>query len=49
MLSQTRSVLNKYAAAGGRYEELVIADVGHSPNFERPTEFNRAFHAHISR
>lgn len=39
MVSQTRAVLDRYAQAGGRYEEVVFADVGHSPHVERPQEF----------
>ncbi len=48
MLGQTRAVLEKYAAAGGSYREVVIADAGHLPFIEKPEEFNRAFHAHIT-
>jgi pimeloyl-ACP methyl ester carboxylesterase len=44
MLAQTRAVLAQYAANGGRYEEVVIADAGHSPYLEKPAEFNAAFH-----
>lgn len=47
MLGQTRTVLEKYATAGGSYEEVVIEDAGHLPFIEKPEEFNRAFHAHI--
>lgn len=39
MVTQTRAVLDAYAAAGGRYTEHVIADAGHSPHIERPDEF----------
>lgn len=46
MVSQTRRVLDDYAAAGGFYEELVL-DCGHLPAIERPEEFNRALHAHL--
>ncbi len=48
MLGQTRTVLEKYAASGGNYQEVVIADAGHLPFIEKPEEFNRAFHAHIA-
>lgn len=48
MVSQTRRVLDDYAAAGGFYEELVL-DCGHLPAIELPTEFNRALHAHLIR
>lgn len=39
MVSQTRHVLDGYAAAGGSYREVVFADTGHSPFLERPDEF----------
>jgi pimeloyl-ACP methyl ester carboxylesterase len=48
MIGQTRAVLEKYAAAGGSYQEVVIADAGHLPFIEKPEEFNRALHAHIT-
>jgi len=47
MIGQTSAVLEKYAAAGGSYEEVVIEDAGHLPFIEKPEEFNGAFHAHI--
>jgi pimeloyl-ACP methyl ester carboxylesterase len=47
MVGQTRAVLEKYTAAGGEYQEVVIEDAGHLPFIEKPDEFNRAFHAHI--
>lgn len=47
MLGQTRAILEKYAAVGGSYEEVVIDDAGHLPFIEKPEEFNRAFHQHI--
>ena len=39
MVSQMRDVLDRYRAAGGRYEEHVLADCGHSPHLEKPAEF----------
>src|SRR6516225_3210788 len=39
MVGQTRDVLDRYRAAGGRYEEHVLADCGHSPHLEKPAEF----------
>jgi len=48
MVSQTRAVLEKYAAAGGSYQEVVIQDAGHVPFIEKPDEFNAVFHAHIA-
>ena len=42
MIAQTRAVLDAYAAAGGKYRELVFEGVGHSPHLERPEEFRAA-------
>ncbi|MFC6022305.1 alpha/beta hydrolase [Plantactinospora solaniradicis] len=39
MIGQTREVLDRYAAAGGSYREIVLPGCGHSPNIERPAEF----------
>jgi pimeloyl-ACP methyl ester carboxylesterase len=47
MLQQIRAVLDQYAANGGSYEEMVIADAGHSPYLEQPEAFNAPFHAHL--
>ena len=49
MVSQMRAVLDGYKAAGGRYDEVVIADCGHSPHLEKPEEFRRAFFALLAR
>jgi pimeloyl-ACP methyl ester carboxylesterase len=38
MVGQTRYVLDQYKANGGSYEEVVIADAGHSPYIEHPDE-----------
>ncbi|HAX69305.1 MAG TPA: alpha/beta hydrolase, partial [Anaerolineae bacterium] len=43
MIGQTRSLLEKYAAQGGSFEEVVIADTGHTPYVEKPEEFMKAF------
>ena len=43
MVSQTRHVLDQYQANGGSYEEVVIADTGHTPYIEKPEEFMAAF------
>ena len=48
MLGQTRAVLEKYAAAGGSYREVVIQDAGHVPFIEKPEEFNAVLHAHLA-
>ena len=39
MVAQTRFVLDGYAAAGGRYREVVIADAGHGPHLDQPERF----------
>jgi pimeloyl-ACP methyl ester carboxylesterase len=39
MVAQTRAVLDRYAAGGGTYREVVLPEVGHSPHVERPQEF----------
>lgn len=39
MVAQTRAVLDRYAAAGGSYREVVYDGCGHSPHVERPAEF----------
>ncbi|MET8370743.1 alpha/beta hydrolase [Micromonospora profundi] len=39
MVGQTRAVLERYAAAGGAYREVVLPECGHSPHLERPAEF----------
>lgn len=44
MITQTRTVLEKYKAAGGVYEELTLDDCAHTPYLEKPDEFNAAFH-----
>jgi pimeloyl-ACP methyl ester carboxylesterase len=47
MLGQTRAVLERYQAAGGRYAEHVIADAGHTPYIEKPAEFLALLTAHL--
>ncbi len=47
MVGQTRTLLEKYAAAGGSFEEVIIADAGHVPFLEKPDEFNKVFHQHL--
>jgi pimeloyl-ACP methyl ester carboxylesterase len=39
MVSQIRTLLDKYAAAGGGYREEVFADCGHTPHIEKPDAF----------
>ncbi len=48
MVAQTRAVLDRYAAAGGAYRELVLPGVGHSPQVERPQEFAVALLEHLA-
>ncbi|GAA4285886.1 hypothetical protein [Georgenia daeguensis] len=40
MVSQMRTVLDRFAAAGGSYEEVVLEGVGHSPHLEEPDRFS---------
>lgn len=39
MVAQTRAVLERYAASGGAYREVLLPGCGHSPHLERPAEF----------
>jgi pimeloyl-ACP methyl ester carboxylesterase len=48
MLAQTRAVLDRYAADGGAYREVVLPGVGHSPHVERPREFVVALLEHLT-
>lgn len=47
MVAQTRSVLDGYAAAGGRYREVVVPAVGHSPHIEDLAAFCEALVPHL--
>jgi pimeloyl-ACP methyl ester carboxylesterase len=47
MVTQTRAVLDRYAATGGAYREVVLPEVGHSPHVERPREFVVALLEHL--
>jgi pimeloyl-ACP methyl ester carboxylesterase len=47
MVTQMRAVLDRYAATGGAYREVVLPDVGHSPHVERPQEFVVALLEHL--
>ncbi len=47
MVSQTRAVLEKYAEAGGYFQEIVFEDCGHTPYLEKPEAFNEAFHRQL--
>jgi pimeloyl-ACP methyl ester carboxylesterase len=48
MLAQMRAVLDRYRANGGSYEEMVIADAGHSPFVEKPGEFQPRYFAFLA-
>jgi pimeloyl-ACP methyl ester carboxylesterase len=48
MVTQTRAVLDRYAASGGRYREVLLPGVGHSPHVERPQEFTVALLEHLT-
>jgi pimeloyl-ACP methyl ester carboxylesterase len=48
MVSQTRAVLEQYAAAGGSFREHVIEDTAHGPHIEKPEVFNALFHAFLA-
>jgi hypothetical protein len=41
MISQTKAVLDSYQAQGGKYQEEVIDDCGHSPHIEKPERFRQ--------
>lgn len=43
MVRQTRHMLEQYQAKGGSFEEVVIAETGHSPYIEKPEEFMTEF------
>ncbi|HUS16718.1 MAG TPA: alpha/beta hydrolase [Chloroflexia bacterium] len=47
MILQTRTLLDAYQAAGGRYWEKVIPDCGHSPHIEQPAAFCAALEVHL--
>jgi pimeloyl-ACP methyl ester carboxylesterase len=48
MITQSRAVLERYAANGGSYREVEFAECGHSPHLEHPEEFAAVFHPHIA-
>ena len=43
MKTQVRTVLEKYKANGGEYQEVQLADCGHSPHIEKQDEVMRLF------
>ena len=48
MVSQVRAMLEGYQANGGRFQEVVFEECGHTPYLEKPEAFNAAFHAHLA-
>jgi pimeloyl-ACP methyl ester carboxylesterase len=48
MVSQTRDVLERYAAAGGSFREVVFEGCGHSPHLEQHDAFVTAVSEHIA-
>lgn len=48
MISQMRTVLERYEGNGGEVEEVVLEDAAHSPHIEKPAQFNGAFHAFLN-
>ena len=42
MVTQTRAVLEQYAANAGSYREVALPDTGHSPHLEQPEAFTTA-------
>ncbi|MEF3404296.1 alpha/beta hydrolase [Agromyces sp. CCNWLW203] len=48
MIAQTRAVLARYSAAGGRVTELEFENCGHSPHLEHPETFRDGLVAHLS-
>jgi len=48
MVSQTRSVLLGYAAAGGRFREVVIENAGHGPHLDQPERFGAELRDHLA-
>ncbi|MCR4391197.1 MAG: alpha/beta hydrolase [Candidatus Acetothermia bacterium] len=49
MVGQTRRVLEQYAHAGGKVEEVVLPGSAHVPFLDNPEGFDRAVHAHLAR
>jgi pimeloyl-ACP methyl ester carboxylesterase len=48
MVAQTRTMLESYTQAGGRYREAVIQDSGHGPHLDQPEQFRAALLAHLA-
>jgi pimeloyl-ACP methyl ester carboxylesterase len=43
MVTQLRTVLDRYQSNGGQYREAVLPDCGHSPHIEKQAEFVELF------
>lgn len=48
MLAQTRAVLDRYAAAGGDYREVVIEEAAHVPFISHTDEYDQVFHTFLA-
>jgi pimeloyl-ACP methyl ester carboxylesterase len=48
MIAQVRAVLDAYRAAGGRYREVLLPGVGHSPHIEAPEPTRAALLEHLA-
>lgn len=48
MKVQTRAVLDRYAANGGRYREVALPEAGHAPHLDEAEVFVRELVQHIS-
>lgn len=47
MVAQTRAVLERYAANGGVYREVALADAGHAPHLDEAEIFDAELARHI--
>jgi pimeloyl-ACP methyl ester carboxylesterase len=48
MVAQTRGLLDRYAAAGGRYSEAVFQNSGHGPHLDKQEHFLAALEQHLA-
>ena len=48
MIQQIAAVLDKRREAGGRVDEVLLEDCGHTPFIEKAEEFNQALHAFLA-
>jgi pimeloyl-ACP methyl ester carboxylesterase len=48
MIQQTRAVLERYAANGGSYREVVLPEAGHAVHLDEASAFETALAAHIA-